>query len=116
MLLDQRSRARHRQVTRIVASQEAPDEQRARPGLLFVSGRTAIATSAAAGKRLWRLRKRHQWVDAELRNLDDARVSLHLYYNGTLAYERQWDDQGLALQEASQRRQELEREGWIPHW
>ena len=78
--------------------------------------RTAFATSDAAGKRLWRLRKRHQWVDAELRMLADARVSLHLYYNGTLAYERQWDSQDPALQEAALRRQELEREGWIPHW
>jgi hypothetical protein len=67
--------------------------------------------------RLWRLRKLHQHVDAELRVLAaDGGVELHFYYNGKLAYARWFRHEAEALAEAAIKRAELEREGWMSHW
>jgi hypothetical protein len=67
--------------------------------------------------RLWRLRKLHQYVDAELRVLAaNAGVELHFYYNGKLSYARWFRHDSEALAEAAVKRAELEREGWMFHW
>lgn len=66
-------------------------------------------------QRVWRLRKRHQCVDAELRVEGDA-VDLRLFLNGELTYARRWPTREDALAEAAGRRAELEREGWLAHW
>jgi hypothetical protein len=76
---------------------------------------SASAPSRAAGQRLWRLRKLHQSVDAELEDSGDA-ASVRFFYNGELAYERRWPTRALALAEAAGKRLELEREGWTAHW
>jgi hypothetical protein len=74
-------------------------------------------SSGESIQRLWRLRKRHHYVDAELRALagmDD--VELRYLFNGERAYNRRWPDRALAVQEAADKRAELEREGWVFHW
>jgi hypothetical protein len=68
-----------------------------------------------AGQRLWRLRKLHQWVDAELQ-VEGPIVELRFSLNGDVAYERRWATRAEALAEAATKRAELEREGWMPHW
>jgi hypothetical protein len=69
------------------------------------------------GHRVWRLRKQHLHVDAELRLLTaDAGVELHFLYNGHLSYARQFLTRAEALAEAAVKRAELEREGWTFHW
>ena len=68
-----------------------------------------------AGQRVWRLRKMHQWVDAEL-YVDGTIVDLKLFLNGELAYERRWPTREDALAEAAGKRAELERQGWMAHW
>jgi len=67
-------------------------------------------------KRLWRLRKLHQYVDAELADDRPGLVEIRFLYNGALAYTRQWDTIALAIEEASLKRAELERDGWMFHW
>ncbi len=64
---------------------------------------------------MWRLRKLHQWVDAEIRLDGDAVVLLFLL-NGALTYERRWPTRAEAMAEAAGKRAELEREGWMAHW
>ena len=66
-------------------------------------------------KRLWRLRKRHQWVDAEI-DVAGRDVCLRLLLNGQLTYERRWPTRDEALAEASGKRAELEQHGWAEHW
>jgi hypothetical protein len=68
-------------------------------------------------RRLWRLRKLHQFVDAELRELDatDA-VEVHFFYNGDFAYALRFKSRALAVADAASRRLELERDGWTFHW
>lgn len=74
-------------------------------------------TGREPAARLWRLRKLHQYVDAELRVLAaDAGVELHFFYNGTLSYARHFRHQAEAIAEATVKRAELEREGWMFHW
>lgn len=74
-----------------------------------------MLTGSAA--RVWRLRKRHQYIDAEVR-ADEALSSVELRFllNGELTYRRVWTTREEALAEAAGRRAELERQGWIEHW
>jgi hypothetical protein len=67
-------------------------------------------------KRLWRLRKLHDIVDAELRELPDGASELQVFYNGSLAYARRTATRADAIGEARAKRAELEREGWNFHW
>jgi hypothetical protein len=66
-------------------------------------------------RRLWRLRKLHQFVDAQLREAD-GEVEVQFFYNGELTYTRRWPTRSAAIAEAAARRSELEREGWTFHW
>jgi hypothetical protein len=70
----------------------------------------------APNRRVWRLRKLHQYVDAELRDDGDAGVQIQFFFNGELAYGRRWPTRALALSEAADKRAELERDGWMAHW
>jgi hypothetical protein len=67
-------------------------------------------------KRLWRLRKLHDTVDAELRAVADDQIELKMFYNGELAYVRRLATRAEAISEAASKRAELEREGWNFHW
>ena len=69
----------------------------------------------ADAQRVWRLRKRHQWVDARI-DVDGGDVRLKLLLNGQLTYERRWPTREEAVAEATSRRAELERHGWAEHW
>lgn len=69
------------------------------------------------GRRLWRLRKLHQYADAEL--LDAAGsdgAEIRFFYNGEFSYARRTPTRELALAEAAAKRAELERDGWTFHW
>jgi hypothetical protein len=67
--------------------------------------------------RLWRVRKLHQYVDAELREVaNGGGTEVHFFYNGDFAYARRLPSRALALAEAAAKRNELEREGWMFHW
>jgi hypothetical protein len=69
------------------------------------------------GLRLWRLRKLHHFVDAELREPGAAGgAEVQFFYNGEFSYARQLPTRALAVAEASARRAELERDGWLFHW
>jgi len=67
-------------------------------------------------KRLWRLRKLHDTVDAELCAGADGHTDLKVFYNGELSYVRRLATRAEAVSEAAARRAELEREGWNFHW
>jgi hypothetical protein len=75
----------------------------------------AAATSGARGGRLWRMRKLHQFVDAELYPHESG-VELRYSVNGDLTYRRTWPTRDDASAEAVAKRAELERDGWVFHW
>jgi hypothetical protein len=73
--------------------------------------------SGISSRRLWRLRKRHQYVDAELRAVAGVdEVELCYLFNGERAYRRRLPDRAVAVRAAAEKRGELEREGWVFHW
>jgi hypothetical protein len=69
------------------------------------------------GQRLWRLRKLHQYADAELHELAGSNgAELRFFYNGELSSAHRVPTRELALAEAAAKRAELERGGWMFHW
>ena len=66
--------------------------------------------------RLWRLRKQNLVVDAQLTADGDTDVEVAFLYNGEVSYRRRWPTRREALADATAKRTELEREGWMPHW
>ena len=71
----------------------------------------------AGDLRLWRLRKRNLYVDAELKQIDDTgEWEMSVYYGTTLTSSRRCATRAEAVAEAKARRVELEREGWTFHW
>lgn len=65
--------------------------------------------------RLWRLKKLHQSVEAELHPTNE-RAEVRYLYNGALAYSRQCATRADAVADAAAKRAELERDGWMFHW
>ena len=68
-----------------------------------------------ADQRIWRLRKLHQSVDAELHRIGNE-IEVRFLFNGELSYSRRCATRELALDMAASKRAELEREGWNFHW
>jgi hypothetical protein len=67
--------------------------------------------------RIWRLRKRDLYVDAELKQVQETgEWDLLVYYGTTLTSTRRCATRADAVAEARSRRAELEREGWTFHW
>ncbi len=67
--------------------------------------------------RIWRLRKRNLYVDAELRQVQETgEWDLLVYYGTTLTSSRRCATRGEAVAEARARRAKLERECWTFHW
>ena len=78
--------------------------------------RTPHAVAAQHGRRVWRMRKLHQTVDAELWPGEGGSVELRYALNGEPTYRRSWPSRDEAMREAIARRAELERDGWSFHW
>jgi hypothetical protein len=71
----------------------------------------------APGERVWRVRKHHVWIDAQLHAADDRTgVELQFFYDGQLLLASRWATREQALADASTRLRELQRAGWNTHW
>ena len=81
-----------------------------------MSSESADDIRPQASRRLWRLRKLHHTVDAELVAHAPDRFELRYGYDGALSSRRVWPTREQALDDAAARRSELEREGWMFHW
>ena len=69
------------------------------------------------GERLWRVRKRYWWIDAQLHDLCDANgVEIRFLLEGAPVYVRRWRTRDLALADATDKLRELQRVGWSTHW
>ena len=66
--------------------------------------------------RVWRMRRRQLAVDAELHIAADGTVDVRFFQNGTLTYSKHCATREEAMAEATAKRSELERAGWIFHW
>jgi hypothetical protein len=68
-------------------------------------------------ERIWRVRKNHTWIDAQVRDGADAGASeIQFYYDGVLVCVRRWPSRAEALAHAAEQLRELQRAGWNTHW
>ncbi len=74
-------------------------------------------TKAPAGERLWRVRKNHVWIDAQLLDAGDGSgVILQFFYDGEPIVATRSGTRAAAEAEAARRLRELQRAGWNTHW
>ena len=66
-------------------------------------------------QRLWRVRKRYDHIDAEIRRRG-AEWELRILRNGRRLLSWRFPDRDAASAEAALRLRELERSGWHTHW
>lgn len=65
--------------------------------------------------RLWRVRRRHDSIEAYLRPLPSG-WSLQFSRNGRVIVTRSFESRDEAVSMAGARREEFERVGWNEHW
>jgi hypothetical protein len=67
--------------------------------------------------RLWRVRKDHTWIDAQIANPPAATTTLlHFFLDGERVFSREFPTRALATAEAHCRLRDLQRAGWTTHW
>jgi len=71
--------------------------------------------AAGPRERLWRARRRHNIIDALLRNADDGWV-LEFQRNGRSLMTWRFGTREAASVEAESRLRDLQRAGWNDHW
>lgn len=67
---------------------------------------------ARVGEHLWSMRKGDKRVDAELRDHGGYGIEIQFRYQGQFVYGRRWATRKLAVDEADEKRRELEGDGW----
>lgn len=76
---------------------------------------TRATAAEPADRRLWRVRKRHDHVDAVLR-VTESTVELRYFWNDRLLAGLPYATEQAARAEGTRQRRELERAGWTEHW
>ena len=68
-------------------------------------------------ERVWRVRKHHTWIDAQVRDcVDPAGVEIRFFYDGSLVFAQRWTTREEALSCAAGHLRDLQRAGWVTHW
>jgi hypothetical protein len=67
-------------------------------------------------ERVWRVRKHHTWIDAQVRGIASGAWEIQFYYDGALVFARRWPSRPQALAHAAEQLRELQRAGWNTHW
>jgi hypothetical protein len=68
-------------------------------------------------ERVWRVRKNHTWIDAQLHDcVETSDVEVRFYYDGSLVFSQRWPTRDEALGCAAGHLRELQRAGWVTHW
>jgi hypothetical protein len=70
---------------------------------------------APCAQRVWRVRKNHTWIDAQVVE-DAAGIEVGFTYDGARVYARRFPTRDLALVEADRVLRDLQRAGWSTHW
>ena len=67
--------------------------------------------------RVWRLRKDHTWIDAQIRDCPESdEVEIRFFYDGALLLARRWPSREQARTHATDWLRDLQRVGWTTHW
>lgn len=71
---------------------------------------------ARVAERVWRARKNHTWIDAQLRPSAGVSFELRFFYDGALVSSRVWPTREEAVADADRRLRDLQLAGWNTHW
>ena len=66
-------------------------------------------------ERLWRARKDHRWIDAQVAPTPDG-VALLIRLDGEPIFTERFATHALAVDDADRRLRDLQRAGWTSHW
>jgi len=66
-------------------------------------------------ERLWRARKDHSWIDAQVTHAPVG-VALVIRLDGTAIFAEVFATRALAVEDADRRLRDLQRAGWTSHW
>jgi hypothetical protein len=66
--------------------------------------------------RLWRVRKNHVWIDAQVEDRSEGVAELAFFYGGELLYTSHYRTRAAAEADAIARLRDLQRAGWSMHW
>ena len=66
-------------------------------------------------ERLWRVRKDHTWIDAQLTSNPTA-TEVRFFLDGERVFSRAFPTRALATADAERRLRDLQRAGWTTHW
>ena len=66
-------------------------------------------------ERLWRVRKDHTWIDAQLASRAGS-VEVRFFLDGDRVLTREFPTRALATAEANRQLRDLQRVGWTTHW
>jgi hypothetical protein len=75
-------------------------------------GQTSQSCKPRPRERLWTLTKNGKQIDAELLFHAEHGVEIQFLHEGVMAYGRRWTLRAEALDQAGQKRIELQRQGW----
>lgn len=84
-----------------------------------MSGFETDSVVAANGRseRVWRARKNHTWIDAQVRDCGDAPgAEIRFFYDGVLVFAQRWPTRADAIRCANLHLHDLQRAGWVTHW
>jgi hypothetical protein len=70
---------------------------------------------ANEAQRVWRARKNHAWIDAQVR-ASESGTELRIFYDGDLVFSRSWPTRDAAVADAARQLGDLQRAGWNTHW
>ena len=70
---------------------------------------------AVSRTRVWRVRKDHTWIDAQV-STGPAAVEVQFFIDGERVLTRAFPTRALATAEADRRLRDLQRAGWTTHW
>lgn len=65
--------------------------------------------------RLWRVRKEHTWIDAQIHESAEG-VTIEFLYDGERVWSRRYATREVGSAEADRTLQDLQRAGWTLHW
>ena len=74
-----------------------------------------LAMTGTRPQRLWRVRKNHTWIDAQLTSGPTA-IELRFFLDGEPVFSREFPTCALAAADADRRLRDLQRAGWTTHW
>jgi hypothetical protein len=85
------------------------------PSTTTISHQPSAMRLPLAIQRLWRVRKDHTWIDAQIHESDGG-VDVAFLYDGERIWSHRYATRELGADAAARTLHDLQRAGWTLHW